>query len=146
MKEADASNFFRRRSRRAVKSQDEINGEFSPSLLVAAWPAVWSVKLFVYVVVCKWSLWASVCFHTEQTHPPLFPQIHFKSHTVCFRHENVLSHSVDHLKFYYYLKCESNVWVLYCEELFDPICSSKPKHFTLFSSKMNQMFIILEKR
>ncbi|KAM6937278.1 putative cartilage matrix-associated protein [Xenentodon cancila] len=27
MKEADASNFFRRRSRRAVKSQDEINAE-----------------------------------------------------------------------------------------------------------------------
>ncbi|TKS73642.1 putative cartilage matrix-associated protein [Collichthys lucidus] len=27
MKEADASNFFRRRSRRGVKSQDEINAE-----------------------------------------------------------------------------------------------------------------------
>ncbi|KAM4573537.1 putative cartilage matrix-associated protein [Odontesthes bonariensis] len=27
MKEADASNFFRRRSRRAVKSQDELNAE-----------------------------------------------------------------------------------------------------------------------
>ncbi|KAF7661693.1 hypothetical protein LDENG_00255990 [Lucifuga dentata] len=27
MKEADASNFFRRRSRRGAKSQDEINGE-----------------------------------------------------------------------------------------------------------------------
>ncbi|KAM9754897.1 putative cartilage matrix-associated protein [Menidia menidia] len=27
MKEADASNFFRKRSRRAVKSQDEINAE-----------------------------------------------------------------------------------------------------------------------
>lgn len=32
MKEADASNFFRRRSRRGVKSQDEINGEFTPAL------------------------------------------------------------------------------------------------------------------
>lgn len=28
MKEADASNFFRRRSRRGAKSQDEINSEF----------------------------------------------------------------------------------------------------------------------
>lgn len=32
MKEADASNFFRRRSRRGVKSQDEINGEFTLGL------------------------------------------------------------------------------------------------------------------
>lgn len=29
MKEDDALNFFRRRSRRAVKSQDELNGEFA---------------------------------------------------------------------------------------------------------------------
>lgn len=29
MNEADASNFFRRRSRRGVKSQDEITGEFT---------------------------------------------------------------------------------------------------------------------
>lgn len=28
MKESEASNFFRRRSRRGLKSQDEINGEF----------------------------------------------------------------------------------------------------------------------
>lgn len=29
MKESEASNFFRRRSRRGLKSQDEINGEFT---------------------------------------------------------------------------------------------------------------------
>lgn len=28
MKESEASNFFRRRNRRGLKSQDEINGEF----------------------------------------------------------------------------------------------------------------------
>ncbi|PWA24832.1 hypothetical protein CCH79_00010217 [Gambusia affinis] len=32
MKEADASNFFRKRSRRAVKSQDEISGELVDSV------------------------------------------------------------------------------------------------------------------
>lgn len=32
MKEADASNFFRKRSRRAVKSQDEIIGELVESV------------------------------------------------------------------------------------------------------------------
>ncbi|XP_008410105.1 unique cartilage matrix-associated protein-like [Poecilia reticulata] len=34
MKEADASNFFRKRTRRAVKSTDEINGEFGAKCLV----------------------------------------------------------------------------------------------------------------
>lgn len=29
MKESEASNFFQRRSRRGLKSQDEINGEFT---------------------------------------------------------------------------------------------------------------------
>lgn len=33
MKEADAANFFRRRSRRAVKSQDELDGEFVDTAL-----------------------------------------------------------------------------------------------------------------
>jgi len=51
MKEADASNFFRRRSRRAVKSQDEINGENACSLLVAVWTLVCSAKLSLHVVV-----------------------------------------------------------------------------------------------
>lgn len=39
MEESDATNFFKRRGRRAVKSQDELNGEFvyvSPDSLSAA--------------------------------------------------------------------------------------------------------------
>ena len=43
MKEADAATFFRKRSRRASKSQDEINGEFT------VWTEVWSAD---QVCVC----------------------------------------------------------------------------------------------
>lgn len=45
MKEADASNFFRRRSRRGAKSQDEINGEFTLGLfgLRSGQPRCWCV-------------------------------------------------------------------------------------------------------
>lgn len=66
MKEADALNFFRRRSRRGAKSQDEINGEFSPGLdwgllatsswvfvvnflhLCLMWRAYWHTKLWYH--------------------------------------------------------------------------------------------------
>lgn len=58
MKQADASNFFRRRSRRGVKSQDELDGEFTLSQFAVIWSLTWSARLCLHGEVCLWSILA----------------------------------------------------------------------------------------
>lgn len=58
MKQADASNFFRRRSRRGVKSQDELDGEFTLSQFAVVWSLTWSARLCLHGEVCLWSVLA----------------------------------------------------------------------------------------
>lgn len=73
MKEADASNFFRRRSRRGAKSQDEINSEFKLGLFVTVWNEVWPDQVIyvgvVLVGICtllhKYTFWQQMDCHSN---------------------------------------------------------------------------------